>query len=270
MAVQPPTIERKILPKNFDIGRANGNSCFALMHTPAGVVNTLFYIFQNRQASTHFYVRLDGVVEQYVELENTAWHMEHQWWNSKSVGIEHAEKVTNGWWDSVRTPELYEASARLIAWLREINYLPDITEHWIRRDRDIRAEEHMPAKDCPGGLDIGRIINRANEIFINEHEDMAQIQALQTQVSQLTSQIGILEQDKIDLQEVSKELNDKNLILEGQHATDTQLISDLQKEVQAYMKNLSNYDDFSKSWIYQIYLLLTKKNGQDKGTSSKA
>lgn len=104
-----------------------------------------------RQASAHFGIE-DGVVHQYVKRENTAWHAGSGKVNSESFGIEHAGSPS-----IAITDETYESSAQLVYF---------ICKSQGKRVDDFQHEPHRKYANtqCPGTLDIARIVNRAKEI----------------------------------------------------------------------------------------------------------
>ena len=163
-------IIKKIIQNNFWQGRKNLKPKFIFLHTYDGGGTSLYNWFNRptTQASAHFAVMKDGTVEQYVEDENTAWGngtgkvtlngitVENM--NLISFSIEHQDDKNPQ--DSVRTPELYESSAQLVAYLCKKWNIP-CNRDWIKGHRDLPGV----TKSCPGGLDMDRIVARAYEIL---------------------------------------------------------------------------------------------------------
>jgi gas vesicle protein len=157
-------IQRKIITntRNYKFGRDGRNVEFIVIHTYGGGGVSLYNWFQNNQVqvSAHYAVRKDGIIEQYVEESNTAYHAGNWEYNLKSIGIEHQDD--NNWNDAIRTNELYEASAQLIADIfRRYNWG---IQEW---DRRIVLHRTIPGvrAECPGGLNIERLRLRVSELL---------------------------------------------------------------------------------------------------------
>lgn len=153
-------IDTKFISTNHQKGR-NGNTITSIvLHTYNGKGRSLFNWFSNPQSgvSAHYAIFLDGNGEQYVSHSDTAWHAGDANVNVQSIGIEHQDNGNSG--DSVRTNEMYEASAQLVARLcKEFNIPCRRGRHGILEHREVTST------GCPGGLDVNRIIRRANEIL---------------------------------------------------------------------------------------------------------
>lgn len=163
-------IVKKIIQNNYDAGRGDDVKMF-VMHTTQGTGSC--HDWFNRpnlqpweKCSAHFCVLLNGVVEQYVELADTAFHAGDGYINMQSIGIEHEDRGNFN--DSVRTPEQYESSAQLLAYLHglypqiPIQYIDDKNSKW---SWGVRPHRNFVNVACPAGLDVQRIVNRANEII---------------------------------------------------------------------------------------------------------
>jgi len=156
-------ITPKLITKNFKTGRAKRiefprpGVYKIVIHTYNGKGTSLYNWFQENTVSTsaHYSVWKNGTIEQYVRENDTAWHAGQSWWNDVSIGIEHQDDGNPA--DPVRTEQLYEASAELVA---------DICRRW---NIALTADNIVPHKKtastgCPGGLDVNRIITRAQHI----------------------------------------------------------------------------------------------------------
>jgi len=157
-------IQRKIITntRNYKFGREGRNVEFIVIHTYGGGGVSLYNWFQNNQVqvSAHYAVRKDGIIEQYVEESNTAYHAGNWEYNLKSIGIEHQDD--GNWNDAIRTNELYEASAQLIADIfRRYNWT---IEEWNKR---IVLHRTIPGvrAECPGALNIDRLRLRVSELL---------------------------------------------------------------------------------------------------------
>jgi N-acetylmuramoyl-L-alanine amidase CwlA len=153
-------IEKKFIQRNYTSGR-NGNFVTSIvLHTYNGKGRSLFNWFnsQSAQVSAHYAIFKDGNGEQYVRHEDTAWHAGDLNVNVQSIGIEHQDDGNPN--DSVRTDAMYETSAQLVADLcRQYNIPCRRGRHGILEHREVSST------GCPGGLNVDRIINRANEIL---------------------------------------------------------------------------------------------------------
>ena len=92
----------------------------------------------NTGSSAHYTVSKYGSVGQSVRDEDIAWHA--GWWdtNKRSIGVEHAGYIGNPSWF---TKEMYNASARLSAWLSRRYGIPVDRKHIIG---------HHEVPGCPG------------------------------------------------------------------------------------------------------------------------
>jgi hypothetical protein len=135
---------------NFTPGRGAAVTT-RVEHTPvttmAGTIAT--FLGSSRQVAAHFAVGLDGRIVQFVDTDDTGWHSGNWPVNQRSVGIEHVDDGAH--WDSVRTPELYAASARLNRWIGEQYGLEANSE-------TMQRHKLFTATACPSGLDVERII----------------------------------------------------------------------------------------------------------------
>lgn len=104
------------------------------------------------QVSAHFGIGTDGRIVQWVALEDTAFHSGQFQANCLSVGIEH--EATPG---LAPSDALYRSSA----WLHR-----HLSEHYgIRLEvgRTVRPHNYYKATQCPGTLDLTRIVREAQE-----------------------------------------------------------------------------------------------------------
>jgi hypothetical protein len=154
------SIIKRILPRNWTSGRSGRQVEMVIVHTYDGSGKSLFNWFsrESTKASAHYAIFLDGDIEHLVEEADTAWHAGVWDINCKSIGIEHQDLKRPE--DSVRTPELYESSAQLIADIYRRHGLPFNDMGRIKPHR-----EYSPKRTCPGGLDLERIRNRVREIL---------------------------------------------------------------------------------------------------------
>lgn len=124
--------------------------------------------FQNNPygVSANNCILKDGTREKVVRRQDTAHHAGNWWANVNSIGYEHQDDFDPS--DKIRTDEQYEASARAIAEdAIEMNQELGRTAYSVLNASNIHAHWEYTETGCPGGLDIDRIRNRANEILQN-------------------------------------------------------------------------------------------------------
>lgn len=159
MAVPKPNIRwRGAHPNNFTVGRPGASRDGRKTdHHVVGSRESAVIVFNqsNRGASAHFVCGGD-VIDQCVDINNTAWSDGNWDSNLRTISIEH-EGGQNG--NGPYSDAMYANAAHLTAWLRE-NY---------GVSRFIRHRE-VKQTACPGGLDCERIwrestalINRYNQ-----------------------------------------------------------------------------------------------------------
>jgi len=160
---------------NFTPGRAGHNpnwtpqdpNTWIVLHTMVGTEAAARARFMNpaQQASSNYGVRLDGTVVQYVLEKDAAWangtYANNPGSNLDSISIEHED---DGAYNGPRTPQLYEASAQLVADIAHRRGIPLIhrgTGGGVLRHRECNGASTA----CPDSLDVDRIIARANQIL---------------------------------------------------------------------------------------------------------
>jgi len=158
----------KFISVNFTNGRQGHAVKQITPHTAVSGARSLFGWFNNSkaQASTHFYVNNLGEIEQYVGEENTSWANSNWGRNIESVTFETWDNGNPN--DSVRTNELYESSAQLVAYLSKKYDIPLVLlskDQSLAGQKGITLHRYFANKSCPAELDVQRIINRAKEIL---------------------------------------------------------------------------------------------------------
>lgn len=143
---------------NFDRGRNGVKPDLIIMHTMDGFFNGSISWFKNpdAKASAHFLIAKDGRICQMVPFEDTAWHAKNLAINRRSIGIEHEDERKP--FES-RPDSLYESSAQIVAEVAKKYSIPLDRTHVLKH-----SEVYAGKPNCPGGLDIDRIINRAKQI----------------------------------------------------------------------------------------------------------
>lgn len=94
-----------------------------VIHTMQGTFDGSTDWFQNPQAgvSAHYLISSSGKVRQMVQEKDVSYHAGSRQYNQHTIGIEH-----EGWVDQPKwyTPQLYDASARLAAYLANKYKIP--------------------------------------------------------------------------------------------------------------------------------------------------
>ena len=109
MATYPHAVQKRISRNH---GGVRKSTRAVVLHVDAGGAQSLFGWFNNPKssASSHFYVRYDGVVEQYLDTALTAWTQRDG--NGSCIGIETQGKGDGEW-----TPAQAASLAALVRWL---------------------------------------------------------------------------------------------------------------------------------------------------------
>jgi len=139
---------------NYGVGRNGEKIDKIIVHWIVGTLESCDATFQNptRLASAHYGIG-DDEIHQYVKEEDTAWHAGNLTVNRQSIGIEH-----EGGPDLPISETTYQTSARLINEICQRYSIPIDREH-IKGHREIKATQ------CPGTLDIDRLVNMAKSII---------------------------------------------------------------------------------------------------------
>lgn len=156
MAVPRPNIRwRGAHPNNFTVGRQgvarDGRESF---HHVVGTRESAVIVFNNpsRGASSHFVVGGD-IIDQCVDINNTAWCDGNWESNLRSITVEH-EGGQNG--NGPYSEEMYRNAIHLCAWLIENYGISKYVRH-----RDVSQKSTA----CPGGLDVERIWREAHALI---------------------------------------------------------------------------------------------------------
>lgn len=117
MATFYPGAVQRIISRNHGGRRALTEA--VVLHVDAGGANTLFGWFSNpaSSASSHFYVKYDGTIEQYLDADLIAWTQRAG--NTRCIGIE-TQGVGSGSWTEAQLASL----TALVGWLCDRYSLP--------------------------------------------------------------------------------------------------------------------------------------------------
>lgn len=129
---------------NFTPGRTDIE--FVVIHWMDGYLAGADATFQNtvRQTSAHYGVE-DDTIHQYVDEANTAWHAGNFDANSRSIGIEHSAMPGRPASDAT-----YASTIWLITGICQ--------RHGLDPAVAILPHQHFTSTDCPGTMDLPRII----------------------------------------------------------------------------------------------------------------
>lgn len=169
-------IEQRRSP-NFSEGRAGDVPRAVVVHTTDGAFAAAASWFENPRSgvSAHYLVGLDGRVAQFVRETDTARHAGRILRPQARIATEAGDDGVNPLTIGIefedggdplgvrRRSAQYEAGARLLA---------GISERWdipLDRDHVVGHRELFAAKDCPGNLDLERLIERARHAPSEAH-----------------------------------------------------------------------------------------------------
>jgi len=144
-----------------------------VVHTTDGSFEAAANWFERAESgvSAHYLVGLDGHVAQFVPDADTARHAGRVLRPTAAIASEAADDGINPFTIGVefeddgdplgvaRPTAQYEAGARLLA---------DIAARWeisLDRDHVVGHREVFAAKDCPGNLDVDRLVSRARAVL---------------------------------------------------------------------------------------------------------
>lgn len=203
--------------KNKSIGRFGYKPEAIVIHIAEGWLNGAYEWFNNptSNASSHYMVGKNGVIWQFVEDEDTAWHAggvnQPRWSllkpkinpNLYTIGIEH-EGFTGDKW----TNEMYEATSELIAELCSKYKIPLDRNHIIGHNQI----NSVTRANCPGiGVDIDLLIEKAK----TKYDDPMIIKELNEKILQLEQQINKIADSNASLKEENETLTKKNKQLQN-------------------------------------------------------
>lgn len=147
---------------NFSEGRDNNSIKYIIIHWfGVGTIDCAISSFQNpdRQASAHYLISDNRLVKM-VEEENTAWHCGVFSVNQESIGIEHDANP-----EKELSEESYQTSGKLVKEICDRYGIPLDREH-------IKGHNEIVPTQCPGTIDIDRIIEIAKGEYMTEEQDL--------------------------------------------------------------------------------------------------
>ena len=112
-------------------GRGGNTVQYVVIHDTEGGWDASVATLQNDPGkSVQYIVGIDGRVGQFIHESDTAWHAGNFWYNQRSVGIEHV-----GYWTKPYPEPLYDASAKLVAYLTDKYKVGKDRAHIIGHDQ---------------------------------------------------------------------------------------------------------------------------------------
>lgn len=202
------------------------------------------------QVSAHYLVS-DDTIYQFVDNQDTAWHAGNWTMNCESIGIEHVATP-----DRMMSDSSYETSGALVRQLSN--------QYGIPLDRDhIIGHREVKATQCPGTIDIDRIIQIAKEDTTHcedkieeleqELSDMRdsrdkwrtlskeqekKIEEQATTIGEKNQQIESLNESNAKLNESNARLNEENTKLTAKNQLLTEQLTNKQLEVDGLKEEL--------------------------------
>lgn len=134
---------------NYDTNRTPVDEIF--IHWIVGTLASADAQFQKANGTSAHYGIEDDQVHQYVKEEHVAYHAGVYSHNQRSIGIEHSADQNRP-----ASEQTYQTSGKLIAEICKRHSIPLDREH-IRGHKEVRATQ------CPGTMDIDKLIRIAKE-----------------------------------------------------------------------------------------------------------
>ena len=188
-------IPHKILPvgKAYDPNTEHGHYDLVrdtidrvVIHSIVGTIDGANAVFNNDSGnydrSAHYGVGLDGSLVQWVSESATAYHAANYSMNKRSIGIEHED---NGKAFDPRSDALYATSAKLVADICQFYQIPIDRNHIIKHNevQDPNNPNKKVSTQCPGSLDIDRIVREAQQLVSPQKRVMLEAEIFEALVS---------------------------------------------------------------------------------------
>lgn len=225
-------------PNNYMVGRSGQKIEFIVCHWIVGTLESAGATFANasRLASATYGVG-GKAVHQYVRDEDTAYANGNWQSNLKSLSIEH-----EGGPSIPITDATYETSAQLIAEKAKLYNIPLDRQH-IRKHNEVSDKPTQ----CPGTLDLDRLIKRAKEIntpetppppLITDQTIIPQlgnmeVQAIRSQISDMKRDLKSYEENSVALiHDAEKVKEDFEVYKEQQKEKDKEQVSEIGRRME--------------------------------------
>ena len=152
---------------NFSKGRGGKKISTIVLHWIVGYLPAADATFAKANSTSAHYAVGPGVIHQYVNEENTAWHAGNFDVNQRSIGIEHEGGPTIPITDAV-----YNTSIELVADICRRNGITPSSD-------TIKPHRAFKATQCPGVLDVDRIIRGVQDKLKGGNMELTRDQKLQ-------------------------------------------------------------------------------------------
>lgn len=149
---------------------------YIVIHTMVGTLSGTSATFKNASyiRSAHYGVGLSGEIRQWVSEQHTAFHATNYAVNQASIGIEHEDGYNPSSNKDApfkpRPDALYESSIKLVADICRYYQIPIDRKHILKHNEidDPRPQYEKVPTQCPGTLDIDRIVEGARNLIEGE------------------------------------------------------------------------------------------------------
>ncbi len=216
---------------NYSKGRGGKVPNKIILHWIVGSLSSADNTFQrsDRRVSSHYGIE-DETIHQYVNEDNTAWHASNFVVNQESIGIEHSggELLPD---ETRRKPsnKTHETSARLVRDICDRYSIPIDKRHIFPHNK------YSPT-ECPGSLDIDRIVQLAKLDQLAEDELVI---TLQTRIPQILDVQG----NPMEVQTVRSKINDLSRDLENERNTCDSKVNKIKVEYERLLlRKVSDFD----------------------------
>lgn len=192
-------------PNNYMVGRSGQQIEFIVCHWIVGTLESAGATFANasRLASATYGVG-GKAVHQYVRDEDTAYANGNWQSNLKSLSIEH-----EGGPSIPITDATYETSAQLIAEKAKQYNIPLDRQH-IKKHNEVSDKPTQ----CPGTLDLDRLIKRAKEINTPDAPPPPPLITDQTRIPQIENmEVQAIRSERLDMKRDLKAYEDNSVAL---------------------------------------------------------
>lgn len=229
---------------NYSKGRGTNKVELIIVHWIVGTLEVADKTFQNpnSKVSAHYGVGGNNI-HQYVSESDTAWHAGNLSINKKSIGIEH-----EGGPNLPISEDTYKTSASLIKDICQRYNIPIDRTH-------IKGHKEIVPTQCPGTLDIDKIINLIisnMEVITDEQKrileflsgktegDVRQAFGALNDLQEKDKQIATLSQKVIELDNFTRKLEEKIDILSSEVTSSNKIISDWQEQAKTAKEQAGN------------------------------
>ena len=231
---------------NYTEGRNGKKIDRIIIHWIVGKLAVADKVFQDdvRNTSAHYGVG-NSEVHQYVNDSDTAYHSGNWEMNLRSIGIEH-----EGGLDLPISDETYNTSAQLLADICQRYSIP------LDRQHILKHQEIVPTQ-CPGTLDIDRIIAQANSAIIVQPSTQLEIKD-QTKIPQIADENG----NPMEVQQIRSKLNDQQRDLDNAVKLADDYFGELEKCLQRPPEAPIQPPMFKNGLAAILYQLVLKLEGR--------